>query len=483
MDLRDIATSRTDVGARATALEPWSVEFLALACVVIFSIVVLSRGKDRIEAKLFFIYIVFLPFTDRVYRVFSLQPVEMVVLVLFMVSIVRFAVSGRPLLLGVYTPYLAFLAALFLLTLTAPGFRGFWEGHQVIFGDEYFMSPSMYQLPPVYNWLYWMRFAVITVGMLLFYQAFTGEGSDALLEKGIRLYVLAGTFAGLVTIVQAALFLGGYGVNGIFYDMGVLRVKGLAHEPTTMGSYLLSSLVLSFSFSRMKGLRVKYGHFLVQLFGMILTVSVTMLTIMVLTIAGMIVASVAMSRRVSSVIPSWKGALVAVLLLIPVVALAGAGDLGLVKDKIDMYLSAYLSPETIPIDPSGKTGVKGADVYFSLKYLGEHPFLGIGFSNFVFTEATATNTYFTILAESGVLGFALFSLWALFFYRRLHIIFRRINGQSEHVLPLYAYIYITLPLTLFFLRVFNFHYIWVMVLFPVVMDSIVKGDKALCASG
>lgn len=483
MDLTAVAAYRADLGARATALEPWSVEFFALASAVTFSLIILLKGRERMEAKLFFIYIVFLPFTDRVYRVFSLQPVEVIIFLLSVISLARSATSGRPLTLGAHTPYLAFLAALFLVTLTVPGFHGFWEGRQAIFGDEYFMTPSKYQLPPFYNWLYWGRFVVIIVGMSLFYQALSGQGSGELLERAIRLYVLAGTFASVVIVIQAALFLGGYGVNGIFYDMGVLRVKGLAHEPTTMGSYLLSSLVLCFSFSGSRGLRVKYGHFLVQLAGLVLTVSVTMMTTMFLTLAGLAVASGLLRKRISSLLPSWKGALAAIALLVIVAAVLRAGDVELIKDKIGMYVSACLSPESIPTDPSGKTGVKGADLYFALSYLREFPIFGIGFSNFVFTEATATNTYFTMLVESGILGFALFALWGLLFFRKLHSMFRRVSGRSEHALALYAYIYITLPMTLFFLRVFNFHYIWVMVLLPFVMGSAEGGGEAPCASG
>jgi len=73
---------------RAVSLEVGSVEFFALVVAVLISIFILFKYKGTLLQKLFLVYVFFIPFTDRVYRLKGvLEPTEVLAIIIILIFI------------------------------------------------------------------------------------------------------------------------------------------------------------------------------------------------------------------------------------------------------------------------------------------------------------------------------------------------------------------------------------------------------------
>lgn len=438
---------------RATSLEVGSIEFFALTAALLFSIYILFKYKGSLLQKLFYIYIFFIPFTDRVYRLKgALEPTEILAIIIIFLFILKKFVKGESfsIKLGLHTKYMGGLFLLFLFSLLLPTFYYFTPTKNVI--DESLSVPFAANLKefPLFNWLYLIRFGLIVAVLYVFYQIVEKE----FFKKSIKIYVWAGSFASIVGMTQFLLFLLGHKVFGVFFLAGFPRVKGLAHEPATFGAFLVSSLALTFFLSNRK-LRLRPFHIIVQTIGLILTMSGSAIPIYILFLAFLTIQGLIEKIKLKELYLyySFIGIVIIVFLLSGLIT---PETISYNMDKLGLYvkdLFTFQNPES----------ERGTDILFLKESLQQNPIFGIGIFNFVFYPTAATNTFLMLLAELGIFGFSIFLFLTTFFYWGVFRLNKlKCYKSNPYTLPLFVFI-LTIPFQFFALRVLNFHYIWFMV--------------------
>jgi len=443
---------------RAVYLELGSVEFFALLIAILFSLYILFKWKDSLFLKLFYIYIFFIPFTDRVYRLFGvLEPAEILAIIIILLFLSKKLVQGRsfPTQIGLHTKYMGGLFLLFLLSLLLPTSYYFVSAEDNV--EKSLSTPLMASLrePPIFNWLYLFRFGLIFGVLYIFYLMAKKE----IFEKVIKIYIWTGSFGSLIGISQLLLFYLGYKVYGVFY-INFPRIKGLAHEPATFGAFLISSLALTFFVSNQQ-LKFKTFHLLLQSVGLLLTMSASSIPLYFIFL--LILIFQCLSRKISlRRLSYYFFALGGVIILFFVSNFITKETLSYTIGKIFLYVKEVITGQELGT-------LRGTDIENLKIALKENPIFGIGIFNFVFYQTSATNTFVMLLAELGIFGFSIFLILTHFFYWGVF----RLNKLkayrfNPHALSLFTFILI-IPLQLLVLRVINFHYLWFMVaLFSVI---------------
>ena len=198
---------------RAEALTPGSLEFFALLAMVIYSI-----GKYKLS--LMPTYVLFIPFTDKVYRVSDIQIADILSVLIVSRAILK---SKLPI-----NKYVVILFGIFIF--------GGWVGGYY-FGD-------------FFSLLYTVRVSVIVLASIAIADEL--QRSPALLPVISKAYRSVIIFSVTVAILQASLWLLGFPIDGVFW-VGYIRVKGLAHEPSTFGIWLALSLPLIIKYKKLSG--------------------------------------------------------------------------------------------------------------------------------------------------------------------------------------------------------------------------------------
>lgn len=189
---------------RADALTFGSVEFFAILGIIVYAII-------KYRCSLIPVYVLFLPFTDKVYRVADIQIADVLGALIVCRALLKnkFPING----------YAVILFGFFAL--------GGWVG--VYFFGDYF------------SLLYIVRVSVIVLASISIADEL--RRSPALFLVVSKAYRFIVIFSVGVATLQALLWLLGLPINGVFW-VGYIRVKGLAHEPSTFGVWLALALPL-----------------------------------------------------------------------------------------------------------------------------------------------------------------------------------------------------------------------------------------------
>jgi len=447
---------------RAVSLEVGSVEFFTLLAAVLISAIILFKYKGTLLQKLFLVYVFFIPFTDRVYRLKGvLEPTEVLAIIIILIFIFEKLVKGGSFSkkTGLHIKYMGGLFLLFLFSLLLPTFYYFHPTNSVI--DESLSTSLAASLKtfPFFNWLYLIRFGLIVVLLYIFYQVVDKK----FFEKNIKTYIWAGSFASVVGMAQVALFVLGHKVAGVFFLAGFPRVKGLAHEPATFGAFLLSSLALTFFLSNKK-LKLRKLHIVLQTIGLALTMSASAIPIYVIFLVFLTVQG--LMKRIKLKELYFYYFLIAIILV-------GFFSSGFIKPETISYTTEKLGFYVKEMVTGQNLGSgRGGDIYYLKEALKERPVFGIGIFNFVFYPTEAANTFFMLFAELGAFGFSIFLFLTIFFYWGVFKLNQSKRYKiSPYALPLFTFI-LTIPFQFLALRVLNFHYIWFMIALFITIEKI-----------
>lgn len=398
---------------RAEALTPWSLEFFALLAVVVYSIV-------KYKGSLIPTYVLFMPFTDKVYRIEDIQIADILAALIVCNAVLK---NKVPL-----NRYVSISFSVFVF--------GGWVG--------------AYCFSDFFSLLYIVRVSVIMLASIAIADEL--QRSPALFSVISKAYRFIVIFSVTVATIQALFWLLGFPIDGVFW-VGYIRVKGLAHEPSTFGIWLALSLPLIIRINKLNGKMMVDKLLLAAIFwGTALTSSaVAFLTLCVIGIF-MILINPQVSKRKK--IQGFFGVVLCCILLAAVFN-------DIVYENIFMKTVTYLAELMDPTleDRSGR----GGDRYLFL-LLAQFPLTGIG--------AFRSSKVEDMLSEIGLEAYVPGSN----FYATTVVEFGLIFGPIV-LLMIFAWIFWSIRLTLrinsqwgcsvigwFFailaMRIFGFHQAW-----------------------
>lgn len=353
---------------RADSLNFASVEFFALlTAVCIFLFFSRRRLIDAI--------VIFLPFSDQVYRVFDLQPLDFLAAAY---CLANFGVYRRKKKLP-----MALLAVPLLFFASLNG----WLRSGDFFG---FMYSARFLLVAVFAETLSMRH---------------WRSED--LEYFLRLYRRVFVFSVFVLFTQVVLWFAGLPIAGIFYQVGLIRAKGLAHEPSTFGIWLVFSVPFLFCYHRRyaSSFWAKFFTVFAFLVGMLFTSSLLAMVSLAAMVAVLLVMN-AKDRPMDLV----AGVISVAFVLGAAGVLFGNQIEEVMLPKIGNYVNEMLDPNAA--DESGRGGDRQL-----IRLFLDNQLFGIGafrssklFENaevrdvFVYDFVPAANTLITTLAEFGLVG-------------------------------------------------------------------------------
>ena len=364
---------------RVSRLEPVSIESLALVVVLSCFCYLVYKKRANWDIAYFFA----LPFTDSAFRVASLEPVEFLGMALV-------ALHWRRIRLN----YVILIGAAFFL-----------------FSVLGYVLGNVHSL---YSPLYSLRFVLIG----LVFSVFRSQ-PFRLPVSAMRFLVLL-SFA--MTFLQAALWLAGLPIHGVFYNGILPRTKGLAQEPATWSIWVVTlfPFILHFKLGRL---------YLALNFVMLLLTFSTFGTISAVTFFGLRwLFSGAHFRLRKSVLRSAAVAVVLLSALLVVKPETGASVTKLfsVFNKLILYqqeltqISQGQQADANAEDVSGR----GNDFSYFRETFPEHWLVGIGSFNAPYDvngphPIAGTNTYVMLPVEVGTVGVLLVALLLALHYRGL----------------------------------------------------------------
>ena len=385
---------------------------------------------------------VFLPFSDKVYRVFDVQPLD-VLAVMFVVK------NCGVLFKGGRIPVSVSILPMLLLS----GAYGYWRS-----GD-------------FFGILYALKFylAIIFCETLM-----RRRWAEVELLGFLSLYRNMFLFSVIVVVLQVILWFLGMPISGIFYQVGLIRAKGLAHEPSTFGMWLVFSLPFLVYYHVNHERRIGKIYVTVAMFlvGMMLTSSILALaSVIVLMIAWGILNFRRKPLKIMAV---------------GLVLLLGAASSAVyfneqVEDTIVPKVASYINEMMDPnaVDESGRGGDRQL-----VRIFHDNPHFGIGafrssrlFENaeindvIVYDFIPAANTVLTTLVEFGVVGLI---CWVIFFFLFLRNISRYIiDANMVFVAGLVAWLFSMLGA-----RLLAFYQPWLIVALIAVVHGIRRQGNA-----
>ena len=399
---------------RVSRLEPLSIESLALVVAGLYFLYLVYKKQANWDIA----YFLCLPFTDDPFRIGSLQPVE--VLSLFLI-----AFNYRKLRLN----YVILIGCTFIL-----------------FSGIGFLTGNVHG---AYSPLYSIRFLLIGLVFSVF------KNQPFRLPVSVMRFVIVFSFA--MTFLQAALWLAGLPVHGIFYNGVLPRTKGLAHEPATWSIWIVTlfPFILHFKLGR---------TYLVLNFLMLVLTFSTFGTLATLTFFGIrwVLSGAHFRLRKSAL----RFAAVALVLALGIVVvkpdtLDSAAKLLTVFNKLVLYqqeitkIATGQSGDVVSGQPeSGRSG----DLTYLENTFPDHWLVGVGSFNSPYDPGDpnfipGTNVYLTMPAELGVTGMALIFFLFLMHYRVL------LRNQRQKSVDFIAYS-LNFLLMIAGIRCFSFYEPW-----------------------
>jgi len=217
---------------RAEYLTLGSIEFFAILFVVVLAVL-------KYKLNLIKTYILMLPFTDAVYRIASMQPSD----ILSALIVIRYAKRIK-------INLLFFVVFIVLLYGSIVG---------------YFKFDSLFSIAYSIRVLLVILTSIIILDLI--------SENESLRIKIIEIYKIIVYFSVFIGFMQAVLWLIGLPIDGVFY-VGYVRVKGLAHEPSTFAVWLALSLPIVISHVNSK-MKIDYKLLTTIFVGFVLTSSAT----------------------------------------------------------------------------------------------------------------------------------------------------------------------------------------------------------------
>lgn len=365
---------------RVSRLEPISIEALALVVASLYFLYLVYKKQANWDIA----YFLCLPFTDDPFRIGSLQPVE--VLSLFLI-----AFNYRKLRLN----YVILIGCTFIL-----------------FSGIGFLTGNVHG---TYSPLYSIRFLLIGLVFSVF------KNQPFRLPVSVMRFVVIFSFA--MTFLQAALWLAGLPVHGIFYNGVLPRTKGLAHEPATWSIWIVTlfPFILHFKLGR---------PYLILNFLMLLLTFSTFGTLATLTffVIRWVLTGAHFRLRKSAL----RFAAVALVLALGVVVvkpdtLGSASKLLTVFNKLVLYqqeITKIATGQSGDAVSEGPESGRSEDLTYLQNTFPDHWLAGVGSFNAPYDPndpnfIPGTNTYLVMPAELGLAGMTLIVLLFLMHYRTL----------------------------------------------------------------
>lgn len=341
---------------RAENIELFSLEFFAVA--FLFFSILIYRKKG-----ILFVLAMTLPFTDQVYKIFGFSLTDFfALLIIFLnlscirenfikISIISiFGLLGSFICIFLYNDFVSVLLAI--------------------------------------------KFLIVFSLYCVLKKVLIDEGKRDNFFFGYKYIYL---FSVIFALLQYIFWWMGYEVAGAFYLDGILRVKGLAHEPATFACWLVLGLPIAFE-RRNNKVVINY-YLLISFFvGMGLTLSATAIIVLFLIF---IVAMIYMSKYDRKI---FRKSIFLSFLLLPIFIFF-AGDK--IQEQALPKVKSYVM-EMIDESAENNSGRGGDRILFD--YLNESPYLGIGMfratrisnqddssENFI----SGTNFYITTVSEWG----------------------------------------------------------------------------------
>lgn len=401
------------------SLQPVSIETLGILVALVYFAYLVYKKQASLEIA----YFLSLPFSDVVFRVADVQPVELL-------SLVIIALNYRRIRLH----YVLMLASIFLLFSLIGYITGSSQGS--------------------YSLFYSLRFLLTALVFTIF------VSKEFPLPVSVMRFVTAFCFG--ITFLQVSLWLAGLPIHGVFYDSLIPRAKGLAQEPAPWAIWVVSLFpyILYFRLGRL--------YLILNLLTLLMTFStfgvistIAFFLFRVLLSGDLLRLRLRLTTRHLVGGVAAFGALTGVLLLAPS-ALEGLSKTLVIFDKLVYYeydLARFTGIDLGPV-PAGLTvsqsGRQG-DLLLFQKYFPDHLLVGIGSFNGSDDEnrrgPPATNTYITFLFELGVLGMSLVFVTLLLHYS---VLFRHRREKSRDFLAFC----LTFLVMISGIRGFAFHELW-----------------------
>ena len=399
---------------RVSRLEPLSIETLALVVAGLYFLYLVYKKQANWDIA----YFLALPFTDEPFRIGSLQPVEILSMVMIGLNFRR-----------IHLNYVILIGALFLL-----------------FSGIGFLTGNVHA---IYSPLYSIRFLLIGVIFSVL-----KNRPFSLPVSVLRFIVL---FSFTMTVLQAALWLAGLPIHGVFYNGILPRTKGLAHEPATWAIWVVTlfPFILHFKLGRLY-LVLNFLMLLLTFstFGIVATLSFFLIRWL---LAG---AHFRLQKSTLRVL----GVLIVLAFSVAIVrpgTISAASNLLTIFNKLIFYqqeLTGLSSGQVEASLESGDESGRGSDLTYFRETFPSNWFVGIGSFNAPYDvngpgQISGTNTYAIIPVEIGVTGSVLLIFLLLRHYRVL------LRGRRRKSIDFLAYS-LNFLLMIAGIRCFGFYEPW-----------------------
>jgi O-Antigen ligase len=424
---------------RAETLSVPSIEFFALVFAFIFFLFFT-------EKKLIELYIILLPFTDKVYRFLSLQPSDILSIIIILSNLKYISKNLR---------YLYLIIPLFL------------------FGS----LNGLIQFDDSYGIQYSIRILLIFGAVNVISSSLVNGEKD--ISSYINLYKKVVWFSLAVAFSQVFFWYLNFPVAGIFYGYGIPRMKGLSHEPSTFCFWLAMSLPFGIQHKSNIEEQGKTTFDRPYIVALLITIIYTGSTSgLITTIVLFLLFLLSELKKNLSAVAKYLASAVLIVMII------GASNTSLATyfgEYVTAKLGSYIS-EMVSGESKGEESGRGGDRKL-FKYLSENPLFGIGaFRSSQLSEPSdseeyipGSNFYITIPTEFGVVG-TLGLMWIFASWWKLLYVLR-CPSNTFIGFGLIAWI-----VSLVGMRTFGFHQPWLVMCMYVTTSLIhsgtVKPEKA-----
>lgn len=424
---------------RADALSFSSIELYMLFFLLISFGYILLKFKGSLSMKLICMYLLALPYTDKVYRLGGGVQISEILIFFIIINDVtkkKMKLSKNP---------LCYFMIGFSLILCMSTMFSIVQGvyNNRVYGDN---------LTPINSILNNFKFLML---IYVVNKIVTEVNTKEKLNLVLRMIRVSGNITAFTTIMQAVMYKLGFVVPGIFEMWGIPRAKGLSHEPATNAFVLLITIAIStFYIAERKCIVYKKSLFF-QLIAFIICFSSGAIPLLFAYGFIYLLFLKKEARITNNMI--WKGILsLLVLLCIGIVFFkteAITETIGKLTQKVSDIFSDYKNGT----DFSGR----GSDIQGIKTVMKYNAILGIGsFNSTIFFKDNAnTNTYLVLLMELGIGGILFLVSWLIFYIRYFTKEMRKIKNKILYAneMAFFTIVFIAIA----WLRILFFHQIWV----------------------
>jgi hypothetical protein len=369
--------------ARAEHLNLISIEFAWLVGAMIFFLRIRNRSLTHL-------YLISLPYTDKIYRIFDVQPSEIIALVLIAFNFKY--ILGKLKSLYIIIPFLV-LGSLI----------------------------GVYRSGSLFSALYSIRLIIILCLVNIFSHSkfkfdWIFEGLNIF---RVMLFVSIG-----VAISQAFFWMLGFNIAGVFFQEGFLRVKGLAHEPSTFSVWIALAIPFIICYHNIVN-KNKFSIFIssiMVIIGLILTSSLLGL----IMLAVFWIAIIIFKAYYQGIAIFFKKIFfIPIIIFLLLTFIVPKHIIDYLDDKVHNVVLEFTDASFE--DRSGRGGdrlltklwddnlVLGIGAFRSSKLNEKNSLDDIYFDDYI----PAANFFITTITEFGLLGFSGFCIWGMFIYLQI----------------------------------------------------------------